>query len=198
MASAPPHSPALSTPLWLRAEDDDVNRRSDEIRESVSQLFVDHRLEICRYLAQRGCLATEAEEMTQEVFLRLYRARLTGVHVDTPRRWLFTVARNMAIDHVRWKRLHHCLTDDASSDAVERVADTAPTREDVMLSESRRAALAEALGELTDLQRECLHLRAEGLSLLEIGAIVDISVSGASDAIRRAIRRLQKELDGRA
>lgn len=197
MASAP-HSPALTTPLWLRAEDDDANRRAEEIRESVTQLFVDHRLEICRYLAQRGCLATEAEEMTQEVFLRLYRARLSGVHVDTPRRWLFTVARNMAIDHVRRSRHYQHLTDFGPSDAAERVPDTAPTREDVMVSESRRAALAEALGELTDLQRECLHLRAEGLSLLEIGAIVDISVSGASDAIRRAIRRLQKELDGRA
>lgn len=195
MASAP-HSPALTTPLWLRAEDDDAHR-ADGIRESVTQLFVDHRLEICRYLAQRG-LATEAEEMTQEVFLRLYRARLTGVDVDTPRRWLFTVARNMAIDHVRRQRHYQHLTDCAPADAAERVPDTAPTREDVMLSESRRAALAEALGELTDLQRECLHLRAEGLSLLEIGAIVDISVSGASDAIRRAIRRLQKELDGRA
>lgn len=197
MASAP-HSPVLSTPLWLHAEDDDANRRADEIRESVTQLFVDHRLEICRYLAQRGCLATEAEEMTQEVFLRLYRARLTGVDVDTPRRWLFTVARNLAIDYGRRRRQYQHITDCTPADAAERVPDTAPTREDVMVSESRRAALAEALGELTDLQRECLHLRAEGLSLLEIGAIVDISVSGASDAIRRAIRRLQKELDGRA
>lgn len=197
MASAP-HSPILTTPLWLRAEDDDANRRADEVRDSVTQLFVDHRLEICRYLGQRGCLATEAEEMTQEVFLRLYRARITGLDVDAPRRWLFTVARNMAIDHVRRRRHYQHLTDCTPFDAAERVPDTAPTREDVMLSESRRAALAEALGELTDLQRECLHLRAEGLSLLEIGAIVNISVSGASDAIRRAIRRLQKELDGRA
>jgi RNA polymerase sigma-70 factor, ECF subfamily len=197
MASAP-HSPVLSTPLWLRAEDDDASRRADEVRESVTQLFVEHRLEICRYLAQRGCLATEAEEMAQEVFLRLYRTRLTGLTVDAPRRWLFAVARNMAIDHVRRRRQYQHLTDGASSGAAERVPDSAPTREDVMLSESRRAALAEAMGELTDLQRECLHLRAEGLSLIEIGAIVNISVSGASDAIRRAIRRLQKELDGRA
>lgn len=197
MAGAP-HSPVLSTPLWLRAEDDDANRRTEDVRESVTRLFVEHRLEICRYLAQRGCRETEAEEMAQEVFLRLYRARLAGLDVEAPRRWLFTVARHMAIDHVRRMRHAHHLTGCTSSDAAEHVADTAPTGEDVMLSESRRAALAEALGELTDLQRECLHLRAEGLSLLEIGAIVNISVSGASDAIRRAIRRLQKELDGRA
>jgi RNA polymerase sigma-70 factor, ECF subfamily len=197
MASAP-QSPVLSTPLWLRAEDDATNRTGEQIRENVTDLFVEHRLEICRYLAQRGCLATEAEELTQEVFLRLYRTRLTGVDVDAPRRWLFTVARNMAIDHVRRSRHYQHLTDRTPSDAAERVPDTAPTGEDLMVSESRRAALAEALGELTDLQRECLHLRAEGLSLLEIGAIVNVSVSGASDAIRRAIRRLQKELDGRA
>jgi RNA polymerase sigma-70 factor, ECF subfamily len=197
MASAP-QVPVLSTPLWLRAEEDDSSRKADQIRDSVTHLFVAHHSEICRYLAQRGCLTTDAEEMTQEVFLRLYRTRLGGLDVDAPRRWLFTVARNMAIDHVRRARHHQHLTDCTSSDAAERVADTAPTREELMLSESRRAALAEALGELTDLQRECLHLRAEGLSLLEIGAIVNISVSGASDAIRRAIRRLQKELDGRA
>src|SRR5262245_40989375 len=105
MASAP-HTPVLSTPLWLRAGDDESSRGTDEIRESVTQSFVAHRREICRYLAQRGCLATDAEEMTQEVFLRLYRARLTGVDVDAPRRWLFTVARNMAIDHARRRRQH--------------------------------------------------------------------------------------------
>jgi RNA polymerase sigma-70 factor (ECF subfamily) len=197
MASSP-QSPVLSTPLWLRAGDDETNRTAEQIRENVTQLFVAHRLEICRYLEQRGCLATDAEEMTQEVFLRLYRALLTGLDVDAPRRWLFTVARNMAIDQVRRRRHHQHLTDVTTCDAAERVPDTAPTREDLMLSESRRVALAEALNELTDLQCECLHLRAEGLSLLEIGAIVNVSVSRASDAIRRAIRRLQKELDGRA
>jgi RNA polymerase sigma-70 factor, ECF subfamily len=197
MASVP-QSPALSTPLWLRAGDDDADRRVEQIRESVTHVFVAHRSEICRYLVQRGCVTAEAEEIAQEVFLRLYRTRIAGLDVTAPRRWLFTVARNMAIDHARRKRHYQHLTDPVPSHSAEHVADTAPTREDLMLSESRRAVLAEALGELTDLQRECLYLRAEGLSLLEIGAIVDVSVSGVSDAIRRAIRRLQKELDGRA
>lgn len=194
--SSTPQSSALSPPSWLQAE-----RATDDqhapLRDEVTRLFIGHRGEIHRYLAHSGCRGIEAEEITQEVFLRLYRARLAGKRVDAPRHWLFTVARNLAIDHLRRTRQQWRLIDRSSGDLADRVADAAPTSEEALLSESRRTALAGALGELTDLQRECLHLRANGLSLREIGGIVGVSVAGVSDAIRRAIKRVQKEIDER-
>lgn len=197
MSSSNPQSSALSTPSWLQA-DDVRDREGEGLRDDVARLFVEHRLEIHRYLAHMLHPGIEAEELTQEVFLRLYRERLAGRRVSAPRAWLFTVARHMAIDHVRRTGPQMRLIDRVSGDRLDGVADAAPNGEEALLSESRRTALAGALGELSDVQRECLHLRADGLSLREIGAIVGLSVAGVSDAIRRAIKRIQKELDGHA
>lgn len=194
MSSSNPHSPALSTPPWLRADERSADL-SEGLRDDVARLFVAHRHEIQRYFTHIHRSGFEAEELTQEVFLRLYRERLSGRRVETPRAWLFTVARNMAIDHVRRARQQMRLIDRSCDDMVDRVADAAPNGEEALLSEHRRTALAGAIGELTDMQRECLHLRAGGLSLREIGAIVGLSVAGVSDAIRRAIKRIQKEID---
>lgn len=186
----------LSTPPWLRTGEaqDDVTQ---DVRDDVARLFVTHREEIQRYIAHVHGSAFEAEELTQEVFLRLYRERLAGRRLDAPRAWLFRVARNMAIDHLRRGRQQMRLID-RSSIPPDMVADAAPNGEEALLSENRRTALAGALGELTDIQRECLHLRASGLSLRDTGAIVGLSVAGVSDAIRRAIKRIQKEIDGQA
>ncbi len=121
--SSSPQSPVLSTSAWLHASSEAADPHVDAVRAAVTQLFVAHRGEICRYLSQRGCLLTEAEEIAQDVFLRLYRARIAGTHVDAPRRWLFTVARNLAIDHLRRTREHRHLLERAPADAAEQVAE---------------------------------------------------------------------------
>lgn len=195
--SPPPGSNvrALSWSL-LRAPESEGDA-CEPIRQEVAELFVAHRDEIHRYLVHTRCRDGEAEEIAQEVFIRLYRARLDGTVVETPRSWLYAVARNIAIDRMRRRRQERLLIEDVPLSALELPA-AAPTGEEALLAEDRRAALAGALGELTDLQRDCLHLRAHGLSLREIGTIVGVSVWGVSDAVRRAIRRLQKEIDVRA
>jgi len=48
---------------------------------------------------------------------------------------------------------------------------------------------------LTTLQRECLHLRAEGLRYREIAELMKISISTVADAVRRATVKLAREVD---
>jgi DNA-directed RNA polymerase specialized sigma24 family protein len=48
---------------------------------------------------------------------------------------------------------------------------------------------------LTRLQRECLHLRAEGLRYREIAGLLEISPSTVMDAVRRATLKLAREFD---
>lgn len=188
---------ALSWSSWLRASE--PADPSDALRQEVAGLYETHRAEIHGFLVHTRCRAEDAEEITQEAFLRLYRVRVAGKRVDAPRSWLFAVARNIAIDRARRRKQHRLISlDEGFGEGLERLASDAPTGEDVLLARNRRAALAGALADLTDLQRECLHLRAHGLPLREIGAIVGVSVWGVSDAVRRAVRRLQKGIDERA
>jgi RNA polymerase sigma-70 factor (ECF subfamily) len=198
-APSPANGPgrALTWSSWLRAPEPAADP-CEAIREEVAASFLAHRHEINRYLVHTHCRDVEAEEITQDAFMRLYRARLEGKVVESPRSWLFAVARNIAIDRRRRRRQERLLVDEGADAAIDCVASDTPSGEDTLLAEDRRHALADALGELTSLQRECLHLRAHGLPLREIGAIVGVPVWGVSDAVRRAIRRIQKELDGRA
>jgi RNA polymerase sigma-70 factor (ECF subfamily) len=132
MSSTNSHSSALSTPPWLRTGEvrDDVTQ---EVRDDVARLFVTHREEIQWYIAHVHGSGFEAEELTQEVFLRLYREQFAGRRVDTPRVWLFRVARNMAIDHLRRGRQQMRLID-RSSVPPDTVADAAPNGEETLLS----------------------------------------------------------------
>jgi RNA polymerase sigma-70 factor (ECF subfamily) len=65
--------------------------------------------------------------------------------------------------------------------------------EKTMLERERRKLLREAVMNLTPLQRECLHLRAEGLRLREIADLLRISISTVADATRRASVKLARE-----
>jgi len=49
---------------------------------------------------------------------------------------------------------------------------------------------------LTPLQRECLHLRAEGFRYREIASLLELSPSTVMDAVRRATLKLSREFDG--
>jgi RNA polymerase sigma-70 factor, ECF subfamily len=63
------------------------------------------------------------------------------------------------------------------------------------LQDERLDRLHMAVLNLTALQRECLHLRAEGLRYREIAELMGISMSTVADAVRRATVKLAREVD---
>ena len=59
----------------------------------------------------------------------------------------------------------------------------------------RTARVTNALAGLTDRQRECFHLRCEGLTYREIAETLRISIYGAVDGCERAIKKLRKSVN---
>jgi len=108
---------------------------------------------------------------------------------------LFTVANNLAIDASR-NESHFKDLDEAHWNQIEDSSSEAqPDPERVMLQRERVDRLHIAVLNLTPLQRECLHLRAEGLRYREIAALLEISSSTVMDAVRRATIKLAREFD---
>jgi RNA polymerase sigma-70 factor (ECF subfamily) len=77
--------------------------------ETFETLFRQYEQPICSYLARLTGDRDDAQELTQETFLRAYRALARGERWDNPRAWLYRVASRLATDDHRRRRLVHWL-----------------------------------------------------------------------------------------
>ena len=144
-------------------------------------LFSAHRDGVFRYLC-RFVGHGQAGELTQEVFLRVARGPVPEADEAGRRAWIFRIARNLALNHVRDDRRRgaHAVLEDTAS---------APTQE-------LAAALREALGRLAPLDREVFLLReTAGLNYAEIALACDLTPDAVRSRLHRARRQLRESLD---
>ncbi len=137
----------------------------------------------------------EAEDVTQEAMLRLWRVapawRQGEAQVTT---WLYRVVTNLCTDRLRGRVRRRA---DALDDAPE-VADGAAGAEAGLIEADRMAALQTALDALPDRQRQAVILRhIEGLTNPEIAAVMDIGVEAVESLTARGKRSLAAILSGR-
>ena len=157
----------------------------------VSSLYRELRRPLLRYLVCLGLSADEAQDVIQDAFLTLHRQLSAGGSKDNVRGWLFRVAHNGARN--RQKRYERRCTEPLRGDGPS-IAD-AVTPEDTVMKRERFRRLNRALRELTDRERECVLLRAEGLRYREIGDVLNIPTSTVADVVERAIRKLAEPAD---
>jgi RNA polymerase sigma-70 factor (ECF subfamily) len=139
-------------------------------------LFSAHRDGVFRYLC-RIVGDGQARELTQEVFLRVAKGPVPDADDARRRVWVFSIARNLALNHVR---------DDRRRGSVVALADT-PTPPIQELG----VALREALGTLAPLDREVFLMREiAGLSYDEIALACDLT----PDAVRSRLHRARLQL----
>ena len=157
-------------------------------REQLDRIYETERGSIHSYLVRLGLPTARAQELTQDAFLRLYLKLTEGKRIDSPRAWLYRVARNLALRHYERERRFDELGPETA------FADERPDPERALIDKRRSAALAEAIRQLSPRQRECLHLRVKGLGYREIGTVIGISTSAVGEFLRRATERLKEAL----
>ena len=165
------------------------------LSERVHGLFEQLRVPVFRYLLRKTRDSGQAEDITQETFLRLFRHLREDRMLDNPKAWLFTVANNLAIDESRNESHVKDLDETAWKKLEESRSGLQSDPEKLMLQRDRLDRLHISVLNLTRLQRECLHLRAEGLRYREIAGLLEISPT-VMDAVRRATLKLAREFDG--
>lgn len=147
-------------------------------------LYQRHRARVLGYLVSRLPSQEEAEDVFQEVFEKLHRYRFR-YHEEVPfLAWLFTIARNATIDHLRRQGVRaDQLTN--LSEKIERAADT--TEAPLEIAD----AIAE-LASLTPQQREALALRFNhGMTFADIAARMTLTPANARQIVSRALKRLR-------
>jgi len=163
-------------------------RAIGKLREQVGQLFEEAREDVYRYLLTLGLYPPQAQEATQEVFLRLYETMRKGEEILNHRAWIFRVAHNLGLK-IR-ARQNPLVSFDAELET--RLASQTPDPERTLLERERNVQFHRAVEGLSEQQRRCLFLRLEGLRYPEIGATLGISASAVGEFLRRAVARLRR------
>lgn len=160
------------------------------VHERVEEIYEAERDHIYSYLLGFRVPAGRAQELTQDSFLKLYLKMSKGEQIENPRAWLYRVAHNFAL------RFHERepAFDELGPNFPAR--ETAPDPERALMELQRRSALARAIGDLSPQQRNCLHLRVQGLRYREISDVIGISTSAVGEFLKRAVTRLKEAMDG--
>jgi RNA polymerase sigma-70 factor (ECF subfamily) len=159
-------------------------------RDAFGRIFDAYAAPIHRFIASRVNRPSDAEDLTQLVFVKaleaLPRYESRGIPFGG---WLFRLARNAIIDQIRTQKDHLPLLA-----AVARETDEAGPEQRAALSEDLDR-VAEALKELTDDQREVIELRFfAGLSVLEAAMVMGRQEGTIRGLQFRAIASLRRTL----
>jgi RNA polymerase sigma-70 factor, ECF subfamily len=172
-----------------------VSAKSSEIECEVLQLFDQFRDPLLRYALSFGIPVHDAEEVTQDVFLALFRHLQLGRSRKNLRGWIFRVTHNLALKH-RLANQNSRDKMESSETIAERQSDPSPNPEEHLSSAQRRRLLLAVVEALPESDRNCLRLRAEGLRYREIAEVLGISLGSVSISLTRSIARLVRA-DGR-
>jgi RNA polymerase sigma-70 factor (ECF subfamily) len=158
--------------------------------EAFGQLFDHFHSPLYRYIASRVQRPSDAEDLTQLVFVKalegLPRYESRGVPFGG---WLFRLARNTVIDFVRTRHEH------AELDAIGERGDGDAGPDDIAVFREDVSAVAAALASLTDEQREAIALRFfGGLSAREAAEAMGKQEGTVRGLQFRAIAALRREL----
>jgi RNA polymerase sigma-70 factor (ECF subfamily) len=144
----------------------------------INALFHQHEQALCSYLARLTGDTARSQELTQETFVRAYRALLKGERWDNPRAWLYRVASRLATNDYHRRNLLEWLPFSGAE------PDPAP---DVETSVAERMAVQAALDALPPKYRVPLVLYDYvGYSVAEIAHALGLSQSGVKSRLSRA------------
>ena len=149
----------------------------------IDSLVAAHRQGVFRYLCRIVGRAEMAHDLTQEVFLRAARASVPEAGDSGQRAWIFRIARNLALNHLR--------------DGKRRPEPVALVDHGTAATQEIRLAVRDALAALPDLDRDVFLLRESvGLSYEEIAAACDLSADAVRSRLFRARTALRRMLAG--
>jgi RNA polymerase sigma-70 factor (ECF subfamily) len=151
---------------------------------------------IYRFIGDR----TQAKDLAQEVFIRVWQAAKTYRPEAKFTTWIYRIATNVCFNELksarRKKWFQFLRFGDQHEETIEDTyIDGSPSPEDLLLAKERNRQISDALQSLPDNQRMALILRRyDDLSYEEIARILNCSISAVESLLVRAKRTLQEKL----
>jgi RNA polymerase sigma-70 factor (ECF subfamily) len=176
--------------LMLRVKDGDD--------ASFSQLLEKHRSAVIHFLNRMVQSHAIAEELAQEVFLRVYRSRATYEPTAKFTTWLFRIATHLALNWLRDgknERSQEHLDEIADDMPVRQVSDRGPSVEQTMVYRVRIQEIRRAIGTLPEKQRAAVLMhKYEDMEYSQIAKVLSCSESAVKSLLFRAYETLRVRL----
>jgi RNA polymerase sigma-70 factor (ECF subfamily) len=159
------------------------------LRDRFGALFRQFYPALCSFVVQYVRSRAVAEELVQDLFLRLWERRESWQDAMPSRSYLYQAARNRAFDHIKRQRV-------AERESLELVEETDPPAAEAELdAQDLRAALDRAIEQLPPRTREVFVLsKGHGLTYPQIAEALTISVKTVEAQMTRAFRILRGRL----
>jgi len=167
-------------------------------------LMTRHRRGLLNFLYRSVNNHSRAEELLQEVFLRVIRAKDRYQQTARFSTWLYTIARNLCVDESRRAKFRRHLSLDAPKrgrdgdqreSMLDGTADDAVSVDEQAMGPTIQGRLKEAIDRLPDDQREVFLMRQlGGLSFKQIGEAVGAPENTVKSRMRYALEKLRDEL----
>lgn len=153
-------------------------------REHFEQVFLANYARVVSVVRRLVGDHARAEDLANEVFLKLYRLPMPKRAIDNVPGWLYRTATNLAIDALRASARRHRYEEAAAREEIkERTAESAL---DQSLRLERQERVRAVLAELKPVQAQLLLLRASGHSYKELAEILDLEIGTVGTRLVRA------------
>jgi RNA polymerase sigma-70 factor (ECF subfamily) len=176
--------------LMLRVRDGDS--------ASFGLLLERHRGPVIHFVYRMVLNQAIAEELAQEVFLRVYRSRARYEPTAKFTTWLFRIATHLALNWIRDgknERGQDSLDNDPDEGISHQVADRQPTIEQMMVRKVRVEEIRKAIEMLPGKQRAAVIMhKYEEMEYCQIAKVLNCSESAVKSLLFRAYESLRKRL----
>jgi RNA polymerase sigma-70 factor (ECF subfamily) len=180
----------LDAELMLRVKEGDG--------ASFGVLLEKHRSSVVHFLYRMVQNHAVAEELAQEVFLRVYRSRSTYEPTAKFTTWLFRIATHLALNALRDgknERSQERLDDDTSDMPARQVSDRRPSVEQSMVYQARLDEVRRAIAVLPEKQRAAVLMhKYEEMEYSQIARVLNCSESAVKSLLFRAYETLRARL----
>jgi RNA polymerase sigma-70 factor (ECF subfamily) len=166
--------------------------------EALRELIEAHQHRIIGTVAKMLGDDSDAEDIAQQVFIRVWKSAARYEPTAKFTTWLFKITRNLVFNELRRRKRHPAQSLDAPRDDERplQMPDTGVKAPDTsLLDEEMQAAIQRAIDELPETQRMAVVLRRyDDISYEEIGEILDPSVPAVKSVLFRARTELREKL----
>jgi RNA polymerase sigma-70 factor (ECF subfamily) len=156
--------------------------------QQASVLFDRYNKRIFNFLARLTMNREVAEDLTQNVFLRMIKYRNSFKAGNKFQAWIYQIARNVFSDHYQLHKNKF-----KGFVEVDKIGETLVESEESWEQEEREKILHKSMALLTDEQRELLVLtRFQHMKYEEVAMMMDTTVSNIKIKVHRAIQKLRE------